>query len=157
MIFATVGTTDRPFDRLIAELDRIAPDLDHEVTAQIGAATVEPEHVEWFRFTDKEVIERLYAEADIVVGHAGAGTVLTSLINETPIVVVPRRKDRDEHTTEHQFDLADAIESRTGVFVVREIEGLREAVDAADQVELGDVERDRSLESFLTEYVGARA
>lgn len=157
MIFATVGTADLPFDRLVGELDRIAPELDHEITAQIGVATVEPERVEWFRFTDEETIERLYAEADVVVGHAGAGTVLTALINGTPTVVVPRRKELDEHKTEHQFDLADAIEDRPGVFVVRDIAALQAAIEAADRVELGSLERDRSLETFLADYVGARA
>jgi UDP-N-acetylglucosamine transferase subunit ALG13 len=157
MIFATVGTADLPFDRLVGELDRIAPDLNHEVTAQIGVATVEPEHLEWFRFTDEETIDRLYDEADVVVGHAGAGTVLTALINETPVVVVPRRKELDEHKTEHQFDLADAIESRPGVFVVRDIERLQAAIDAAGRVELESLERDRRLETFIADYVGAHA
>lgn len=134
MIFVTVGTREEPFDRLIREVDRIGPELDQEITVQLGHTNYEPGNAEWFRFTDEDTIRRLYAEATVVVAHAGAGTVLMALSNGKPIVIVPRSEERGEAQNDHQLDLARAIGDRDDVFVVYDIDDLQKTIQTATAV-----------------------
>lgn len=162
MIFVTVGTREESFDRLIKRIDELASEFDDEVHVQLGHTDYEPENAEWFRFTDEETIQQLYATTDVVVAHAGAGTVLTALANGKPIALVPRYERYDEHETDHQLDLAEALESRDAVFVVYEIDDLQESIDAAlaatDRVERIHREESNDLERFLTGFLdGSRS
>lgn len=163
MIFVTVGTREDSFDRLIRRVEELAPELDHEINVQIGHTDYEPdgENVEWFRFTDEETIQRLYATADIVVAHAGAGTVLTALANEKPLVLVPRYDRYDEHENDHQLDLAEALEDRPAIFVVYDIDDLEEniasALAATDQAERSSHEEGNDLERFLNSHLSGQS
>lgn len=49
------------------------------------------------------------AEADLVVGHAGVGTALVALENGRCPVLLPRRRDRGEHTDDHQRLIAEEL------------------------------------------------
>ena len=160
MIFVTVGTREEPFDRLVERIDELASELDDEIHVQLGHTDYEPENVEWFRFTDEETIRRLYAETDVVVAHAGAGTVLTALSNGKPIVLVPRYEEYGEAQNYHQLDLAEALESRDAIFVVYEIDDLsgniESALAASDRVERIYREEGNELERFLNNHLGGR-
>lgn len=158
MIFVTVGTREDSFGRLIERIDELAPELDDEVYIQLGHTDYEPRNAEeWFRFTDEETIQQLYATTDVVVAHAGAGTVLTALANGKPLVLVPRYEQYGEHENDHQLDLAEALESRDAVFVVYDIDDLRENIEAAfaatDRAERIYREEESELERFLNDHL----
>ncbi|MCQ1951078.1 hypothetical protein NNX28_14235 [Arthrobacter sp. zg-Y859] len=51
-------------------------------------------------------------DADVVVTHAGVGTVLQLLeLGKSP-VVVPREKARSEHVDDHQSQICDLLSER---------------------------------------------
>lgn len=160
MIFVTVGTREESFDRLIEAIDELAPSLDEEIHVQLGHTNYEPEHAEWFRFTDAERIEELYATADLVVAHGGAGTVLSALSNGTPVVLVPRYERYDEAQNDHQLDLAEALERREDILVVYDIADLGEAIESArtttDRVDRIHREEGNQLERFLDDYLDSQ-
>lgn len=153
MIFLTVGTGPDGFDRLVRGVDDIAPDLDEPVCAQIGRGEYVPEHLDWFRFTSEAAIHDLYREADLVVAHAGAGTLLTALSYGTPVVVLPRLAGRGEHTDDHQLELARALGDRPDVRVVSDTDELAAAIEKSRPEGNGGAERDDSLVSFLSSYI----
>lgn len=106
MIFVTVGTRTEGFDRLVTWMDDVAGEIDDEVRMQIGHSATTPDNAKWFRFADDvDDIVALTRDADLVVGHGGAGTILTSLDAGTPIVCVPRRERHDENYDDHQLEL----------------------------------------------------
>lgn len=109
MILVTVGTHTEGFERLVRWMDEIAAELEDEVIIQIGHTSIEPEHADWFEFKDIEEIIELTEEADIVVGHGGAGTILTTLEAGTPIICVPRREKHGEIYDDHQFELTTKL------------------------------------------------
>ena len=115
----TVGTT--PFDELIEVVDR-GP---HAETAflQIADGRYRPAHSPWARFVD-DVAERASA-ADVVVTHAGAGSVFALLQAGRMPVVVPNLVRRDGH----QVELLRWLEARRYAIVahsVDEVNGLVE-------------------------------
>ncbi|MEM7227972.1 MAG: glycosyltransferase [Planctomycetota bacterium] len=106
MIFVTVGA-QMPFDRLIAAADTWAEDQkDVEVFAQIGAGMYTPKHCAYTRFLEPVAYRRHMFSADLVVGHAGMGTIITGLELARPILVLPRRADLRETRNDHQLSTA---------------------------------------------------
>lgn len=141
-IFVTVGTTN--FNELIKEItsDRVLAVLKSKgcqrLVLQIGngkwavdTAYVSAEHgirVEKYEFK-KEGIESDILAADLVIGHAGAGTCMDILEAQKPGLIVINDSLMDNHQTElaHQLsdegfvkcctvsELADTIQSLDGV------------------------------------------
>lgn len=119
MIFVTVGSMF-PFDRLIAAMDQWAAGLGQsrgEVLAQIGAGSLEPCHMRWVRRLERAEFARTVAGADLVVAHAGMGSVITAGEYGKPIVLLPRRAAAGEHTNDHQIDTAGWLRRRPGIYV----------------------------------------
>lgn len=95
-IFVTVGTT--PFDSLIRKMDSVNEKFD--ITMQIANGSYKPSNHQYIRFTEN--IEKLYCESDLVVTHAGAGSVFRLLEMGKKILVFPNCERRDLH----QLDIA---------------------------------------------------
>jgi UDP-N-acetylglucosamine transferase subunit ALG13 len=63
-------------------------------------------------------------EAEVIVAHAGMGTILSALKFQRPLVIVPRRADLSEHTTNHQIATADRFGGREGITVANDTQSL---------------------------------
>jgi len=133
MIFVTVGTAGGgiEFTRLVREMDRVAGQLDEDVLIQRGTVTYEPVHARHVRFLRFDEAMAQFRQADLIVGHCGAGTVLNALRFRKPIILVPRRADAGElDTDDHQLELARLFAGVRGVRVVEDTQDLLEAVRA---------------------------
>lgn len=117
MIFVTVGTHSDGFERLVKWMDEIAVEMEHEVLIQTGHTPTKPVNADWFEFKDIEEITEITERADIVVGHGGAGTILTTLETGTPIICVPRLEEYDEIYDDHQLELTHKL-TKTGTLTV---------------------------------------
>lgn len=125
MIFVTVGSMF-PFDRLIRAMDALAAaEPGTEVFAQIGGGAFEPAHMRWVRRLDQAAFARTLEGAELVVAHAGVGSVILAGEAGKPIVLLPRRHAQGEHTTDHQAATANWLRGKPGIHV------------AADASELG--------------------
>lgn len=113
-VFVTVGSTS--FDDLIQFvcseecLELLKACGFEEVVLQIGKGTFIPEEtsslkIEWFRF--KDCISENIKKASLVIGHAGAGTILESLSENKPLIVVLNEKLMDNHQGELAEKLSD--------------------------------------------------
>ena len=109
-VFVTVGT-QLPFERLIRAVERWAIDeqLVETVFTQCGPTTTPPKLLRWAKFIDVACCLEETAKADLVVGHAGMGTILTALELGKPIIVLPREAARQEHRNNHQIDMAHRL------------------------------------------------
>ncbi|AWL11248.1 N-acetylglucosaminyldiphosphodolichol N-acetylglucosaminyltransferase [Saliniradius amylolyticus] len=98
-VLVTVGTTT--FNGLFRHIDNIAGQLPElEFVCQIANGDYEPRHCKWFRFSQN--IENEYKQSDVVITHAGAGSVYQLLEMEKVLIVVPNLERKDQH----QLDLA---------------------------------------------------
>ena len=130
MIFVTVGSMF-PFDRLIRAADTWAgahPEL--EVTAQIGAGDP-PRNMRWLRRMDQDAFVETVRAAEVVVAHAGMGTVITTGRFGKPLVLMPREVGLGEHNTSHQVATANWLRSRPGIHVASGPEDLADCIAAA--------------------------
>jgi UDP-N-acetylglucosamine transferase subunit ALG13 len=62
-------------------------------------------------------VDELTARAELIVAHAGMGSVLTALRHRRAILVLPRIAARGEHRNDHQLATARWLSTRPGVHV----------------------------------------
>ncbi|QDA30614.1 beta-1,4-galactosyltransferase [Thermococcus indicus] len=109
MIFVTVGNSNIGFERLIKAMDALAPKLPYEVIMQIGSSSYIPQNCEWFRYASYEAMMEYFKKADVIITHAGAGTILDILLlGKTPIVA-PRLRKFKEHIDDHQLEIYKSL------------------------------------------------
>lgn len=128
MIFVTVGTHHQPFPRLI---DALAGLPGGDVVVQHGHSRSPPgvrEAVAFLPFP--ELMDRLNA-ADVVVTHAGVGSILLARRSGHTPVVVPRRRRFGEHVDDHQVELAQALAKEGKVLAVTDTAQLAATVRAS--------------------------
>lgn len=117
MIFVTVGS-QTPFDRLVRTVDAwCARQPGVEVVAQIGQGGYEPRHMRWLRLCSPAEYRRHCAAAEVIVAHAGMGTVLTALEAGRPMLLLPRRGELGETRNDHQLATAKWLRGRPGITV----------------------------------------
>jgi UDP-N-acetylglucosamine transferase subunit ALG13 len=128
MIYVTVGKMPLPFDRLVKAADELAEKLGVEVFIQRGSSTYKPLHAAYKDFlTFPESVE-MFEKASVVVSHAGIGTIIGALRAGTPIAIVLRRRTLGEHFSDHQAEIAQAVQGRPGVEVVEDLSRLADTV-----------------------------
>jgi beta-1,4-N-acetylglucosaminyltransferase len=108
----TVGTT--PFPSLVSFFDK--PVADFEVVIQCGDPTYRARHARCFAFARQ--IQEHYDRADVIVTHAGAGSVYSLLEMGKRLVVVPNLDRADKH----QLDLAGYVRSQRYAVVVERLQ-----------------------------------
>ena len=127
MIYVTVGTLFLDFPRLIRKMDAIAETSGERVVVQTGLSKTLPTRCEHFDFRPHDEVIALQREARVIVCHAGIGSVLDALEVRRPLVVVPRLKKHNEHLTDHQLDIAQAVERRGWGRAILDIDDLEDA------------------------------
>ncbi len=116
MILVTTGISGAPFDRLLEVLDRLP--TSEPMVVQHGPSSIRPAGATCHTFLPFDALSDLVAEAETVVTHAGAGSVLVALANGKRPVVVPRRPEFAEVVDDHQVVFARHLaDSRLAVLV----------------------------------------
>ncbi len=132
MIFVTVGT-QLPFDRLIRGMDLWAEtNKKPEVIAQtgkLGPQNYVPRHMVHMPALNPDDFDTYCQDADLIVAHAGTGSLLKAQACKTPLLMMPRRADMGEHRNDHQSAMAKGLQDRPGVQLVFEEDALPQAVD----------------------------
>lgn len=137
MIFLTVGT-QLPFDRLVAAVDAWAGSARVPVFAQTGAGKYRPRHCEFAEYIPPALADDLFRKADLIVSHAGMGSILTALKYRKRILILPRRASLGEHRNEHQLATARWLGQRPGVFVAEEAEDIPRLLSARALLQNGE-------------------
>jgi len=131
MIFVTVGT-QLPFDRLILAMDRwAAAHPEVEVIAQTGAGAAPAAYLHQRAHLSAAEFGDLVRRSDLVVAHAGMGSILTALDLGRRVVVLPRRAAFGEHRNDHQLATAAGLSHLASLRVAMEAEELPDAIRAS--------------------------
>lgn len=134
MILVTVGA-QMPFDRLVAAVDRWAVEAGREdVFAQIGRSRYRPRNIRFSAFVDPAQLQDCFRQADLIISHAGAGSVLNALWLKRPILVMPRRAYLKETRNDHQVAMARRFERLGYVTVARDESEIREKLRRIDRL-----------------------
>jgi len=107
-------------------------DRASECLAQIGRGAYHPNYMEWHETLSHAHFAQTMQAATIVIAHAGMGSVITAMRHATPIVMMPRRFEAGEHTTDHQMATARWLENKPGVFIAWDESTLADAIAEAE-------------------------
>ena len=103
-------------------MDRLAESgaVQEEIIIQTGFSTYEPQHCKWQKLYPYQEMVKLVGEARIVITHGGPSSFIMPLqIGKIP-VVVPRKKQFNEHVNDHQVEFSRAVAERQGNIIVVE-------------------------------------
>lgn len=110
MIFVTIGTQG-PFDRLIRAVDRAAKFYNDPIVAQISdGGSYVPSNMQTSAFMPYTEFHENFSKARLVISHAGMGTIINALVENKPILILPRLAKYKEQRNDHQWDTAKALE-----------------------------------------------
>jgi UDP-N-acetylglucosamine transferase subunit ALG13 len=128
LIFVSVGTPDRPFNRLIEEIDKIACKTGEKIIAQIGHSTYIPQNIEFFRFCERDRMLSYVNAASLIISQAGFGIIGDSINFNKPMILVPREVKLGE-AIDKQYELAEYLSSQNkSILCIRDISLLSNAV-----------------------------
>lgn len=139
MIFVTVGT-QKPFPRLTGAMwtwarahpgTEVVMQVGDEELAGVDNLTVHPT-VTSSQFND------YLTRADVVIAHAGIGTILSAREAGIPVVIMPRRSSLHEHRNDHQLDTVHALCDRAGIWVAMDEGDLDDQIAAARSAMMDD-------------------
>ena len=105
MIFVILGTQDKPFPRLLKDIEKA--DLNEDILVQAGYTSFRTEKMEVRDYIPKEEFSKLIDKADLVIAHAGVGTIMECLKKHKKLIVAPRLAKYGEHQNDHQLDIAE--------------------------------------------------
>lgn len=135
MIFVTVGV-QLAFDRLIRAMDEWAGDHpDVEVVAQTGITALRCQHMRTFARVGGPDFQRLTEGAELIVAHAGMGSILTALEMGKPIIVLPRSAELGEHRNDHQRATSQHMLGAQLVCVASDTDNLKAMIDRRSSIE----------------------
>lgn len=122
MIFVTVGTHEQPFDRLLKCIDKMVDNgqINEEIICQKGYTEYEPQNYKAEKLISFEEMQENINNARIIITHGGPASFIAPLaIGKIPIVV-PRKKDCNEHVNNHQLEFARQVANRMKNIIVAE-------------------------------------
>jgi UDP-N-acetylglucosamine transferase subunit ALG13 len=141
VIFVAVGTQGS-FDRMIRPIDEWAVRNDRDdVFAQIGRDAWRPTRIQWVEHLDAKEFRSRVERADVVISHAGMGTILTALELRKPVLIMPRRAALLEQRNDHQLATAKKLEEMGLATVAHDERELAERLQSLNQLKVMHQER----------------
>lgn len=136
MIFVTVGTQE-PFDRLIKAIDEVYHEMeDRDLVVQAPLEDFEPKNFKTVQFIDPSEFSDIFERADLIIGHAGTGTILSALVKQKPLVIMPRICKYGEHRNDHQLSTVQKFGSFDNIHVAENEEALKKLLKEVSSKDL---------------------
>lgn len=131
-MFVTTGT-QLPFPRLLDAVNLWAAERQE---VKVIAQNAQPDdsnsktwqHLETHAFLTPSQYSNYCDWADVIVGHAGMGTIITGFENQKPLVLMPRLFALGEHRNDHQLSTAKKFEDRQSIQIVTNEQELKDAL-----------------------------
>ncbi len=129
--FVSVGNAIQPFLRLIEGIVRVAPELPHPVVIQHGHTPAGDCPCLFVPFMSMDDFIQHVHRSELLIMHAGAGSLINAIEAGKIPVVMPRRALYGEHVNDHQIELARAMAETDRVIMANGPEDLPHAVREA--------------------------
>ncbi len=155
-ILVSVGT-QFAFDRLIQIVDdwaAFAPQLRESIMMQVGPNGKLPANARGLEFLSPIEYSAAAKTAEVLVAHAGIGSILTAIELGLPVIIFPRSFALGEHRNDHQSSTAREFASRKGVYLAESAEQLWVLLDQRRQLECPEYGiLDKSFEAKVEAFI----
>ena len=109
MILVILGTQDKQFTRLLKAVDKEIENgnITDKVVVQAGQTKYESKNMEIFDLVPAPEFDKLMDEADIIITHGGAGSILNAIKKGKKVIAAPRLAKYQEHHNDHQKQIIE--------------------------------------------------
>ena len=133
MIFITLGTQDKPFNRL---LEAVQKQIDNKkikgkVIVQAGCTKFESKDMEIFDLIPMEEFEKNISECDILITHGGVGSIVDALKRNKVVIAAARLEKYGEHVNDHQLQIIKNFSEAGYIIALNDFNKLDEALKLA--------------------------
>lgn len=112
MIFVTVGTHEQQFNRLLEIADLLAYKTSHTVFVQSGYSEFQCIKAKQKKFLSFTEMQNNIEAADFIITHGGPSTFIEVLLAGKMPIVVPRKKEFNEHINNHQVEFCEFMNEK---------------------------------------------
>ena len=111
MVFITLGTQGNQFPRCLQMVEELTDMLHpgHEFIAQIGNTEYKSNKIKVLEYVSETEFKRLIGEADVVITHAGSGSLFNAIKQGKKTIAVARLKKYKEMLNDHQTELVKKL------------------------------------------------
>lgn len=155
MIFVTVGTHNQGFERLVRKIDGLVEGkkIRDKVIIQTGYTGYKPKACKWFKFVSPEEFEMMCEKSNLIITHAGVGSIMTCLKFSKGIIVVPRLKKFNEHRDDHQLQITKELEKQGKILAVYDIDKLESTISKARTWKPKKASKENKILSLVDNYL----
>ena len=111
-------------------MDEIAPFIPNEILIQRGYSRYLPRNTKHFEFVSIDKAIEYIQRSQLVISHAGIGTIILCKEYGVPIIILPRRRKYGEHMNDHQLEIAKALENKENenIYILYEEDRLKDSI-----------------------------
>ena len=135
MILVILGTQDKPFTRLLQALDEQKKShlINDELIVQAGCTKLDTDSMKLFDLLPIDEFDRLINEADVVITHAGVGSILSALKKGKKVIACARLSKYGEHTNDHQLQIQEEFARQGYLISCNDFSKIHEILDKLDE------------------------
>ena len=130
MIFVTLGTQDKSFERLLQAIDREIErgNIKEKVVVQAGYTKYESKNMEVLDLVSQDEFDKLMKSCSLLITHGGVGSILTGIKYGKPVIAAARLKKYKEHVNDHQIQIVDNSHEEGYIIGIGDVSELRESL-----------------------------
>lgn len=126
MTLVTLGTQHQEFTRLLDYIEK--SDLKGEIIVQAGYTKYESKRMKIFDFISYDEMEKYIDKSDLVITHAGTGSIVMPLKKDKKVIACARLSKFGEHVDDHQVELVDVFYSEGYILKIDEDTSLNDVL-----------------------------
>lgn len=158
MIFIILGSSEEyKFPRLLQIVDELCDEeviRGEDIVAQIGYTNYSPRNYRAFDMTSDEEFKALVAKADIIITHAGTGSVTSALKAHKKVIIFPRRVEFNEHLDNHQLELSALFSERGYAISAMDKNELKTQIQYIDEFEPKEfVSSNKKINQLVMDFI----
>ena len=133
MIFVTLGTQDKTFERLLKAMDKSIEkgEIKEKVIVQAGNTKYESKNMEILDLISPDKFQQLVDECDLLITHGGVGSILSAVKQGKKVIAAPRLKKYNEHVNDHQKQIIKEFAKDGYIIELEDMDKLGEALQKA--------------------------
>ena len=130
MILVLLGTQNNSFYRLLEEIEENIKDgtIKEEVIVQSGFTKYNSEYMKVFDMIPSKDYEEYIKNANLIITHGGAGSIIQSIRLKKKVIAVPRLSKYNEHVNDHQLEIIRAFKNKGYIIGINDVTELKNAI-----------------------------
>ena len=110
---------------------------------QAGSTKFKSDNMTIIDYMPVEQFEEYIEKADIIICHAGVGTILTALEKGKKIVAAARLKEYGEHVNDHQLQILENFSKKGYIVALEDFDRIGEAIQQAKELEPKEIKSNK--------------